>query len=174
MTATKTVASATSTDATRTADASGELITDEQGRLIVNLASILGVTIAPVTPGMIPVTPVQPTWTKSALLSLGANGDVLVVAGAVRLQRILITIFTGNGFLYVCDKVAIPPTLATIVVPPIPFAVATTASPVLIDQDYDNVGGIPCATGIVLGISSTGPAFTALAGATANVTVWYR
>lgn len=113
-------------------------------------------------------------WTKS-LGVLGANGDILVHAGAGHIQRITISIFSGSGWLFLCDKAAIAPTFATLNFPQIPFLTATLTSPSYIDITFDDVGGLAYAAGIVLGISTTGPAYTAPGAgvATGQVTVYY-
>lgn len=157
------------------AHTAGELPVQVMNTVAENLTQIGGVALATHTAGVLPVEFATGTWTKS-LGSLGVNGDILVVAGAGRIQRITISIFSGSGWLYICDKVALPPTFATLDFPPIPFLTATLASPSYIDITFEDVGGLKYAAGIVIGVSTTGPSPYTAPGAnvaTGVVTVYY-
>lgn len=138
----------------------------------VNITQIDGAALAAHTAGVLPVELATTVWTKS-LGSLAANGALFVVAGAGRIQRITISIFSGSGWLYICDDNALVP--LTLNFPPIPFLTATLASPSYIDITFEDVGGLKYAVGIVIGVSTTGPAYTAPGGGvvTGSVTVYY-
>lgn len=157
------------------AHTAGELPVQVMNTVAENITQIGGVALAAHTAGVLPVEFATGTWTKS-IGSLGVNGDILVVAGAGRIQRITISIFSGSGWLYICDKVALPPTFATLDFPPIPFLTATLASPSYIDITFEDVGGLKYAAGIVIGVSTTGPSPYTAPGAnvaTGVVTVYY-
>lgn len=154
--------------------ATAALHVDQLGRLVVNLSSVVGVTLAtPSTPGVIPVEVTQPAWLKSGPLPLDANGALGLVSGAVRLQRLVVTVYSGNGYLQIHNKVAVPPLTANRAMSPIPFNTASAASPSIIDIGFDDIGGLDCSLGLVVAISSTGSTYTALVGATADVTAWF-
>ena len=157
----------------------GHLPVEVTNTVAENITKIDGAALAAHTAGVLPVELVSTVWTKS-IGSLGVNGDILIVAGppAGRIQRITISIFSGSGWLYICDKAALPPTFATLNFPPIPFLTATLASPSYIDITFEDVGGLKYAAlgGIVIGVSTTGPSPYTAPGAnvaTGVVTVYY-
>jgi hypothetical protein len=134
----------------------------------VNIVQVAGVATVGTLAGTLPVEVVRPTFAVQQDV-LGVNGDLAVFSPAGRLQRLSITIFSGSGFLFICDLAATPPTLNSRMWPPIPFNVASLGSPAYIDIDFESTGGLVFANGVVVGISTTGPAFTALVGATGDV-----
>lgn len=146
------------------------------GTTDTNIIEVAGVAVAVVTPGVLPVELVSTVWTKS-IGSLAANGALLVHAGppAGRIQRITISIFSGSGWLYICDDNAAVPTLALLNFPQIPFLTATLASPSYIDITFEDVGGLKYTTGILIGVSTTGPTYTVPGDGvvTGVVTVYY-
>lgn len=140
--------------------------------LDVNVSRIDGAALATHTAGVLPVEFATGTWTKGSG-SLGVDGALFVVAGAGRIQRITISIFSGSGWIYICDDNA--PVPLTLNFPPIPFLTATLASPSYIDITFEDVGGLKYTSGILVGVSTTGPTYTAPGAniATGSVTVYY-
>jgi hypothetical protein len=154
------------------AHTAGELPVQVMNTVAENITQIDGAALAAHTAGVLPVEFATTVWTKS-LGSLAANGALFVVAGAGRIQRITISIFSGSGWLYICDDNALVP--LTLNFPPIPFLTATLASPSYIDITFEDVGGLKYAVGILVGVSTTGPTYTAPGGGvvTGSVTVYY-
>ena len=154
------------------AHTAGELPVQVMNTVAENITQIDGAALATHTAGVLPVEFATGTWTKGSG-SLAANGALFVVAGAGRIQRITISIFSGSGWLYICDDNATVP--LTLNFPPIPFLTATLASPSYIDITFEDVGGLKYTSGILVGVSTTGPAYTVPGGgvATGMVTVYY-
>jgi len=112
-------------------------------------------------------------WTKT-FVPLAANGTVLIATGAARVEREILSIYVGAGWMQLHDVVAVVgATTATRISSPVPFITATLASPSYIDISFDDVGGLVFVDGIVIAISTTGATYTAAAGVGAEVTVFY-
>jgi len=138
------------------------LLTDEQGRLLVNVAT----SVFP--PPLPPVPPTPVTRTLDALLvGLGFSNPV---AGMGTLRRATITLYSGAGFLCILD--GINPG-GTLLCPPIPVP---TTVPAYIDVEFDNVSGLTFGTGLTLVVSTTAPVFLPITPdltATGVLTVYY-
>jgi hypothetical protein len=120
-------------------EAAVPLLTDQQGRLLVNVAAS----------SMPTPTPTPATQQLNALLAgVGFSNPVV---GTGTLQRATITLYSGAGFLCILD--GINPG-GTFLCPPIPIP---TTVPAYIDVEFDTVNGLAFTTGLTLVVSTTAP-----------------
>lgn len=174
----KVVSNATLADAAAPlpAGAKSELIADPSGRLVVsaNIAMVNGVLVAPVTPGVLPVEFTAPNWLKTGPVALPDAG-LLIKAGAGRLQRVEVTIYTSGTALclQIHDKAALPPLTANRAWGSTPVPAAAGNSWSLIDVGWEDEGGLDFTNGLVITLSAAGLTYVAPAGTSAEVTVYY-
>lgn len=120
-------------------EAAAPLLVDQQGRLLVNVAS----TVAP------PLT----TFTK-VITDLDLVGLTTPVVGAGTLQRVTVAFYAGTGFLMIFDG----GTGGTLLYTPIPIP---TTLPAYIDVEFDTINGLAFAANVTVAISTSAPTYTA-------------
>jgi len=121
-------------------EASVPLLSDQQGRLLVNAAATA--TPAPYT---------------TAVNALDVDGARTVVIGAGTLYRATLSVYAGAGFVQLWDTAGAPGT-GTLLCSPIPIP---TTLPAYIDVEFNTINGLPFAAGVVVAVSTTAPAYTA-------------
>lgn len=140
-------------------EAAVPLLVDQDGRLLVNVAT----TVAP---------PLE-TFTK-VINALDVSGVATPVAAATVgvLQRVTLVIYAGAGFMQLWSGA---PGTGTPLYTPVPIP---TTLPAYIDIEFDTVNGLAFADGVSVAISTTAPSYTApvppFASSPGTVTTSYR
>lgn len=141
-----------------------------------DIVEVAGVPVAATeTPGTLPVEITDPTWTKVGPVALPDAG-LLIKNAAGRVMRYLVTVYTSGtaAFLQLHDKVALPPLTANKAISAVPVPTAAGASPSLVNDAFEALGGLDFVNGLVVTLSVTGSTYTVPVGSVAEVTVWYR
>jgi hypothetical protein len=138
-------------------EAAVPLLVDQDGRLLVNVASS-------VFPPPVPTPPINKIITQ-----LNANGFTtpVVIVGAALLRRLTLVIYSGAGFVQLWDSF-FGPGVGALKYTPIPIP---TTLPAYIDVEFDTIDGILFTSGITVAVSTTAPAYTAPAPGAATGTL---
>jgi hypothetical protein len=138
-------------------EAAVPLLADQQGRLLVNVAT-----------SVFPPTPPAPVVSKSLSAYLGGQAPVL--AASATLLRIVVNVYAGagGGFLFLFNGPT--PGFPTIAFPIIPLPATV---PAYVDVSFDDVGGLSLPNGFALGVSQTAPLYTVDPSATGEIVVFY-
>lgn len=145
-------------------EAAVPLLVDQDGRLLVNVASS-------VFPPPVPPPPTPPVNKFITQLDVNGTTTPVGVVGAVLLKRLTLVIYSGAGFVQIWDSV-VGPGVGALKYTPIPIP---TTLPAYIDVEFDSIDGIIFTIGITVAVSTTAPAYTAPApgAATGTLTTSY-
>lgn len=120
-------------------EAAVPLLVDQDGRLLVNVAS----TVAPPASSII-----------KNINAFDLTGSAIPVIGAGTLQRVTVAFYAGTGFLMIFDG----GTGGTLLYTPIPIP---TTLPAYIDVEFDTINGLAFAANVTVAISTSAPTYTA-------------
>lgn len=122
-------------------EAAVPLLSDQQGRLLVNAAASAGGLSA------------------RSFAPLNANGLLQVATGAGKAYRVTVSIYAGAGWVQLHNAANLASVAtATRIFPPVPIP---TTVPAWVDLEFDTTDGLAYTAGLVVAVSTTGPTYTA-------------
>lgn len=137
---------AASPDAPLPLESAAALLVDQQGRLLVNVASSV---FPPPTPPPAPYT--------TAVKPLDVDGARTVVLGTGILYRVTLAVYAGAGFVTVWNTAGVAGS-GPLMCSPLPIP---TTLPAYIDVEFNTINGLPFTDGVVVAVSTTAPTYTA-------------